>query len=120
MASRAMEDFGTESDSDYTSYWKSWFMGCRGNEYFCDIDDEYLNDKFNLTNLNADVQYYSYALDMITDAFDFECDDTMRDAIEKSARHLYGLIHARYILSARGLSKMVPASRSPHPQKLPG
>lgn len=31
----------------------------------------------------------------------------MRDAIEKSARHLYGLVHARYIVTTRGLAKMV-------------
>lgn len=31
----------------------------------------------------------------------------MRETIEKSARHLYGLIHARYIVTTRGLAKMV-------------
>lgn len=31
----------------------------------------------------------------------------MRETIEKSARHLYGLVHARYIVTTRGLSKMV-------------
>ena len=31
----------------------------------------------------------------------------MREQIEKSARHLYGIIHARYIVTTRGLAKMV-------------
>jgi casein kinase II subunit beta len=31
----------------------------------------------------------------------------MRETIEKSARHLYGLVHARYIVTTRGLTKMV-------------
>ena len=31
----------------------------------------------------------------------------MREAIEKSARHLYGMVHARYIVTTRGLAKMV-------------
>ena len=35
-----------------------------------------------------------------------DCDDEMREQIEKSARHLYGLVHARYITTTRGLSKM--------------
>ena len=33
--------------------------------------------------------------------------DDMRETIEKSARHLYGLVHARYIVTTRGLAKMV-------------
>ncbi len=31
----------------------------------------------------------------------------MRENIERSARHLYGLVHARYITTTRGLAKMV-------------
>lgn len=83
------------------------FISSRGNEYFCEIDEEYLTDRFNLTGLNTEVQYYQYALDLITDVFDVDCDDDMREAIEKSARHLYGLVHARYIVTTRGLGKMV-------------
>ena len=64
-------------------------------------------DRFNLTGLNTEVQYYQHALDLVTDAFDVECDDKMRDAVEKSARHLYGLVHARYIVTTRGLARMV-------------
>ncbi|KAL8959472.1 MAG: hypothetical protein Q9193_003673, partial [Seirophora villosa] len=83
------------------------FIASRGNEYFCEIDEEYLTDRFNLTGLNADVQYYQYALDLVTDVFDLDCDDDMREQIEKSARHLYGLVHARYITTTRGLGKML-------------
>jgi casein kinase II subunit beta len=53
------------------------------------------------------VQYYQYALDLVTDVFDMEVDDDMREQIEKSARHLYGLVHARYVVTTRGLAKMV-------------
>jgi len=56
--------------------------------------------------LNTEVQYYQYALDLVTDVFDLDCDDDMREQIEKSARHLYGLVHARYIVTTRGLAKM--------------
>jgi len=102
-----MDDFNSETDSDYTSYWRDWFISSRGNEYFCEIDEEYLTDRFNLTGLNTEVQYYQYALDLVTDVFDFDCDDDMRETIEKSARHLYGLVHARYIVTTRGLAKML-------------
>ena len=56
------------------------------------------------------VQYFQYALVLVTDVFDFDCDDEMREAIEKSARHLYGMVHARYITTTRGLAKMVSSS----------
>jgi hypothetical protein len=98
--------------SGLTRFYLGQFISSRGNEYFCEIDEEYLTDRFNLTGLNTEVQYYQYALDLITDVFDLDCDDDMREAIEKSARHLYGLVHARYIVTTRGLAKMVrhPAS----------
>lgn len=83
------------------------FISSRGNEYFCEIDEEYLTDRFNLTGLNTEVQYYQYALDLVTDVFDLDADDELREQIEKSARHLYGLVHARYIVTTRGLAKMV-------------
>jgi len=102
-----MEDFNSESDSDYASYWRDWFITSRGNEYFCEIDEDYLTDRFNLTGLNTDVQYYQYALDLVTDVFDVDCDEEMREQVEKSARHLYGLVHARYITTTRGLAKML-------------
>jgi len=86
-------------------------MSSRGNEYFCEIDEDYLTDRFNLTGLNTEVQYYQYALDLVTDVFDVDCDEAMRDQIEKSARHLYGLVHARYIVTTRGLAKMVSTSQ---------
>jgi hypothetical protein len=94
----------TPSDTVLT---RSQFISSRGNEYFCEIDEEYLTDRFNLTGLNTEVQYYQYALDLVTDVFDFDCDDDMREQIEKSARHLYGLVHARYLVTTRGLAKMV-------------
>jgi len=87
------------------------FVSSRGNEYFCEIDEDYLTDRFNLTGLNTEVSYYQYALDLVTDVFDLDADDDLREQIEKSARHLYGLVHARYIVTTRGLAKMVYLSQ---------
>lgn len=100
------------SNSPYANILSLQFISSRGNEYFCEIDEDYLTDRFNLTGLNTEVQYYQYALDLITDVFDLDCDDDMRETIEKSARHLYGLIHARYIVTTRGLAKMVRSMSS--------
>lgn len=90
---------------------RSQFISSRGNEYFCEIDEEYITDRFNLTGLNTEVPYYQYALDLITDVFDLDADDELREQIERAARHLYGLIHARYIVTTRGLTKMVSVTK---------
>ncbi len=54
--------------------------------------------------------YYEFALDLILDE-DAAEDEAMTEAehemVESSAEVLYGLIHARYILTVRGLAAML-------------
>ncbi|WKX97662.1 hypothetical protein Q1695_013379 [Nippostrongylus brasiliensis] len=98
------------SSSGTTASWVSWFCNNRGNEFFCEVDEDYISDNFNLTGLSDYVPKFREALDKI---LDLEPDDSGEDSdgdsseIEKLAERLYGLIHARFILSNRGLSLML-------------
>ncbi|KAK4260308.1 hypothetical protein QN277_003445 [Acacia crassicarpa] len=93
------------SDGDDTS-WISWFCNLRGNEFFCEIDDDYIQDEFNLCGLSSQVPYYDYALDLILDVESSHGDmltEEQNELVESAAEMLYGLIHARYILTSKGM-----------------
>ena len=110
-----MNEYSTGSDSEYANSWITWFLSTKGNEYFVEIDEDYILDRFNLTGLNGEVvQEYARALDLITDQLEDEddMDEDLRETIDNSARYLYGLIHARYIITTRGLAKMLDKYRS--------
>ncbi|MBA0554323.1 hypothetical protein Golob_013435, partial [Gossypium lobatum] len=102
------------SEGDDTS-WISWFCGLRGNEFFCEVDDEYIQDDFNLCGLSSQVPYYDYALDLILDVESSHGDmftEEQNELVESAAEMLYGLIHVRYILTSKGMSAMLEKYKS--------
>ncbi|KAM1050249.1 hypothetical protein ACFX13_032753 [Malus domestica] len=97
------------SEGDDTS-WISWFCNLRGNEFFCEVDDDYIQDDFNLCGLCNQVPYYDYALDLILDVESSHGDmftEEQNELIESAAEMLYGLIHVRYILTSKGMAAML-------------
>lgn len=117
-------DFVTDSDSedsdvsaseeDDTS-WISWFCSLQGNEFFCEVEEDYIQDDFNLSGLSSVVPYYDYALDLILDVespHDEMLTEEQHELVESAAESLYGLIHQRYILTSRGLSAMYDKFKS--------
>lgn len=87
--------------------WISWFTGLRGNEYFCEIDQDYIEDKFNLTGLSEQTPHYRHAIDVILDRGIDDMYNDEEEQLELAAEMLYGLIHARYILTNRGIQQMI-------------
>eukprot|EP00457_Paulinella_chromatophora_P006579 gb/GEZN01006598.1/.p1 GENE.gb/GEZN01006598.1/~~gb/GEZN01006598.1/.p1 ORF type:complete len:272 (+),score=40.04 gb/GEZN01006598.1/:61-876(+) len=102
-----------QSDEEYA--WIPWFCSLKGNEFFCEVEDGFAQDGFNLTGLNSQIPYYDHALDII---LDIEPGDVLSDdhqeLVDNDAEKLYGLIHARYVLTSRGLQAMLDKFRQGH------
>eukprot|EP00164_Ancoracysta_twista_P000662 GFYU01000879.1.p1 GENE.GFYU01000879.1~~GFYU01000879.1.p1 ORF type:complete len:250 (+),score=32.57 GFYU01000879.1:114-863(+) len=101
------EDVTGSEDEDVT--WVSWYCSLKGNEFLCEVEEDFIQDDFNLTGLSSQVVHYDYALDLMLD-MDSPMDDLAEDhqeMVESAAEALYGLIHARYILTTRGLNAML-------------
>jgi casein kinase II subunit beta len=91
-------------ESDYDEHWASWYCSLSGNKFFCDIDKSYIEDNFNLYGLKAFVpKDYNKAMDTILDRLGPEQET---EEIARSAALLYGMIHARYIITSHGLESM--------------
>eukprot|EP00697_Spironema_sp_BW2_P002290 gnl/Spiro4/1306_TR698_c0_g1_i1.p1 gnl/Spiro4/1306_TR698_c0_g1~~gnl/Spiro4/1306_TR698_c0_g1_i1.p1 ORF type:complete len:249 (+),score=53.96 gnl/Spiro4/1306_TR698_c0_g1_i1:31-747(+) len=98
-----------ESDDEEDICWIQWYCSVKGNEFFCEVDEEYINDDFNMTGLRRQVPYYQYALDVILDYESPQEElltEEQHELIESAAELLYGLVHARFVLTARGLAAM--------------
>ena len=115
---QGLEDKNSDDDDEHQSQmtasdeetsWIQWFVNIRGNDFYCEVDEPFVQDDFNLTGLSTVVPYYDYALDIILD-IDIPLDalsEDQHDMVETAAEVLYGLIHARYILTTAGMNKMV-------------
>lgn len=101
--SESLSESGTDSLT-----WISWFCSLPGHEYFAEVGEDFIEDDFNLTGLNALVPFYKEALEMILDVEPQEDSLKIPDVsiVESSAELLYGLIHQRYILTRQGLQQM--------------
>lgn len=87
--------------------WVTQFCEAQHHEYFCEVSEDFIQDEFNLTGLSQLVPRYKEALELI---LDLEPEQPVRlpevPSIEESGELLYGLIHARFIITRQGLLTM--------------
>ncbi|CAN3375891.1 hypothetical protein DIURU_002739 [Diutina rugosa] len=101
----------SDGEDEYVP-WVQQFCESFGHDYFVPVAQEFIEDDFNLTGLSSQVPYYREALLTILD-YQVETADDDDDKklpnkaiLAHSAELLYGLIHARYIVSKPGLTAM--------------
>ncbi|KAJ8755153.1 hypothetical protein K2173_018951 [Erythroxylum novogranatense] len=69
-----------------------WVFNDCGNEFFCEVDDEYFHGDFNLCGLSSQVPYYDYALDLILHIESSHGDiftEEQNELVESAAEMLY-------------------------------
>ncbi|KJA30214.1 hypothetical protein HYPSUDRAFT_125685 [Hypholoma sublateritium FD-334 SS-4] len=103
-----MDSAAASSTPTSTLTWISWFCSLPGHEYFCEVTEDFIEDDFNLTGLNAMVPFWKEAMEMVLDVEPDEDTSKIPDVsiVESSAEMLYGLVHQRYILTRVGLQAM--------------
>lgn len=103
---RSEEEEEDESTGDAES-WINWFCSLKGNEFYVEVEESWIEDDFNLYGLSDLVENYDFALDVILDrGTDLQLSPEQASVIDLSAEILYGLIHARYILTTQGLEQI--------------
>jgi len=95
------------SDETEDRSWIARFCSRRGNEFFVEVDKSWIEDDFNLYHLPVVIQHYEFALHMILDReTEEDLNEKQVDAVQRSAEKLYGVLHARFIVTPRGLELM--------------
>lgn len=57
--------------------WIKRFCSLDGNEFLCEVDEDFIVDKFNLTGLEEQVPFYKKSLDIILNLIDNRTLDEM-------------------------------------------
>ncbi|KAG2224797.1 hypothetical protein INT45_005321 [Circinella minor] len=105
------EDDSLSTTSSQPQSWVKWFCSLDGHEYYCQVEEDFIEDRFNLTGLIQQVPLYKEALELIVDIEreEDEMSSTIPDVsiVQPHAELLYGLIHQRYINTKAGLYQML-------------
>ncbi|XP_033169235.1 suppressor-of-stellate-like protein [Drosophila mauritiana] len=78
--------------------WIGWFVGNKSNEFVCRVPIDFIDDKFNLTGL----EYSEDTVNVILEPYF----DRSVAWVSGHEEKLYGMIHAKYIMTERGVEDM--------------
>jgi len=108
---QSMLSMSDSSSSDYSDEESAieWLLSQQGNQLLVRVDEDYIEDAFNLYGLNKVIPNFRDTLRLLlTTAEDAEIclEDDHRGPCYQTLLDLYGLIHARYILTTPGMNKL--------------
>jgi len=90
--------------------WINKFLRAEENRCFCKIDKDFLEDTFSHYGLNRKIKNYKEVIEVMLDQNDCEAELAAKTSdlrsLKRRTAQLYGLLHARYILTCGGLQKM--------------
>jgi casein kinase II subunit beta len=89
--------------------WITQFCVQPEHRWFAEVPLAYADDTFNYYGLQKSVPNYALVREMICDHHSLEwyyLNDEQVQALHDQAKHLYGLVHARWICTGAGLAAM--------------
>lgn len=94
--------------------WVEWFLSTARGKYFVQIDNEYLQNPFNYYGIRQKVPNFHYALELIKGNYipRQNRSPAWPEDIDDYGLCLYGLLHARYILTSEGQQRMFEKYRN--------
>ena len=103
------DDDEDEEEEDAAQTWIEWYCSIRSNAFLVEVDEDFITDDFNMTGLASEVPYYDHALDTILDSERAAeaMTEAQQETVDAAAELLYGLAHARFLLTARGLAAVL-------------
>jgi len=99
----------TSSDFSEEETCIDWLLAQEGNHLLCRVEEDYIEDNFNLYGLSKIIPNFRDSIRLLlSDSVSVEgcLDEGWVGPTYEHLLDLYGLIHARYILTTQGLNKM--------------
>lgn len=109
----SLEALLSSPESDDESSWISQFVRAPGHEFFCAVPCSFLAEDFNWLGLPLDMAAVDLLLERVAKGGSTKrCRSLPRD--EAATQRMYGLIHARFIVTQKGLQVMRDKFRQAH------